>query len=101
MSTPITLKINVSRIDKKHLYAGKNGTYLDVVIFPNRNGTDQYGNTHTVFQSIPKEARDAGERGPIIGNAKLPDQQEQWSARPQRPPQPHKDQHYESDDIPF
>lgn len=74
----ITAKINCSRIDKKYLYAGKNGKYLDLVIFENKNGPDQYGNTHMVVQGISKEARDRGERGPIIGNLKL----ESQSTRP-------------------
>lgn len=67
----ITAKINYSRIDKKYLYKGKNGTYLDLVVFENKNGPDQYGNTHTILQSIPKDARERGEKGPILGNLKL------------------------------
>lgn len=67
----ITAKINVTRILKEHLYQGKNGKYLDLVIWANKNGTDQYGNTHTVCQSVSKEARESGINGPIIGNLKL------------------------------
>ena len=72
MARPIKLKINVTRILKDHLYAGKNGKYLDLVVWPNKNGPDQYGNTHFVCQELSKEARDAGEKGPIIGNLTLP-----------------------------
>jgi hypothetical protein len=62
-----TAKINVSRIDKTALFEGKNGKYLDIVFF---DKPDQYGNDGFVVQDIPKERRDAGERGPIIGNWK-------------------------------
>jgi hypothetical protein len=65
-----TAKINVSKIDKAALFEGKNGKYLDIVLFENRDGTDQYGNDGFVVQDIPKERRDAGEKGPIIGNWK-------------------------------
>lgn len=75
MARPIKLKINVTRILKDHLYAGKNGKYLDLVVWPNKNGPDQYGNTHMVCQELSKEARDAGEKGPIIGNLTLPEQE--------------------------
>ena len=67
----ITAKINVTRIEKEHLFVGKNGKYLDLVIWENKNGPDQYGNTHFICQGISKEARDAGQRGPIIGNMKM------------------------------
>lgn len=70
---PITLKINVTKIDKSQLYHGKNGVYLDVVLFPNKNGKGQYGDTHFACQGISKEAREAGGRGEIIGSATFPD----------------------------
>lgn len=75
MARPIKLKINVSRILKDHLYPGKNGKYLDLVAWPNKNGPDQYGNTHMVCQEVSREARDKGEKGPIIGNLTLPEQE--------------------------
>jgi hypothetical protein len=66
----IKLNINVTKIDKSAIHAGKNGKYIDLVCFENRNGPDQYGNDGFVTQEIPRERRDAGERGPIIGNFK-------------------------------
>jgi len=75
MARPIKLKINVTRILKDHLYAGKNGKYLALVVWPNKSGPAQYGNTHFVCQELSKEARDAGEKGPIIGNLTLPEQE--------------------------
>ena len=66
----ITLNINATKIDKSALYEGKNGKYLNLVLFDNRDGPDQYGNNGFVTQDIGKERREAGERGPIIGNWK-------------------------------
>jgi hypothetical protein len=74
-----TLNINVTKIDKSALYEGKNGKYLSLVLFDNKDGVDQYGNSGFVTQDIGKERREAGERGPIIGNWK-----ETGQAKPQQ-----------------
>lgn len=63
----IAIKINVKRIDKAHLYAGEKGTYLDAVL---HDKPDTYGNAGFVSQSVSKEARAKGVKGPIIGNWK-------------------------------
>jgi len=67
-------------------------------LFENKDGEDQYGNSGYVVQSISKEAKEAGEKGPIIGNWKAdkraPRAQAQQSAAQQ--PQPDSD-----DGIPF
>lgn len=65
-----TIRINVTKIDKSAIYEGKNGKYVDLVLFENRDGEDQYGNLGFVTQDIGKDRRLAGERGPIIGNWK-------------------------------
>ena len=78
MSTPIKAKIDVTKILKEHLFVGKprqDGTqpkYLDIAIWPNKDGTNDYGDTHYITQDIPKAARDAGVKGAIIGNLKMP-----------------------------
>ena len=64
------LKIDVKKIDKALLFAGAKGTYLDATLMDNREGTDQYGNDGFIVQDIGKERREAGEKGPIIGNWK-------------------------------
>jgi len=74
-----TVNLNCSKIDKSALYEGKNGKYLSLVLFDNRDGVDQYGNAGFVTQDIGKERREAGERGPIIGNWK-----ETGPAKPQQ-----------------
>ena len=67
----ISAKLDVSKIDKTKLFKGQKGTYLDITLLENRNGTDQYGNDFMVVQDLGKEARDKGEKGPILGNAKI------------------------------
>ena len=104
MARPIKLKLNVTRILKEHLYEGKNGKYLDLVAWPNKNGLDQYGNTHFVCQELSKAARDAGEKGPIIGNLTLPEQEapparQTPPARQQR--QVEQQEHASEEEIPW
>lgn len=61
-------KIDCTKIDKAHLFKGKSGTYLDIAIIPNKSGRDQYGNDGMIVQSVSKQARQEGKRGPILGN---------------------------------
>lgn len=65
----ITLKINVSKIEKEYLFEGKSGKYLDVVLFETPG--DKYGNDYRVVQGLSKEARAAGKKGAILGNGKV------------------------------
>lgn len=74
MSIPIRGKIDVTKILEDRLFNGKKGIYLDIVIWPNKNGPGEYGDTHVIKQSLSKEAREAGEQEPIIGNCKFPDE---------------------------
>ena len=69
MSEIISVRINVSRIEKARLYAGKNGKYLDILLMRKRE-VDQYGNDYMVVQSVSKEERQQGVKGPILGDAK-------------------------------
>jgi hypothetical protein len=67
MQNKISLKIDVSKIDKTRLYEGKKGVYLDALLMPNKEES-RFGDDGFIVQSISKEAREAGERGAIIGN---------------------------------
>jgi len=64
----ITAKIDVSKIDKSYLFEGKKGKYLDLVLIETPG--DRYGNSYMIVQGLPKEERDAGKKGAILGNAK-------------------------------
>jgi hypothetical protein len=65
----ISIKIDVTKIDKAALYKGEKGTYLTLVVWPNRDGDDDYGNYASVKQDLGKDRRD--EKAPYIGNAKI------------------------------
>ena len=82
MSGPILIKLNVSNVDKAHLFQGKNGKYLDVILLPNKGGADQYGNDFMAVQGVSKEARDSGVKGNIIGNARWMGARQQPTTKP-------------------
>lgn len=82
----IRAKIDVKKINKDLLFVGQKGTYLDVAFMDNRDGTDQYGNDGFIVQDVSKEAREAGEKGPIIGNWRHVGQKPAPAQR-QQPPQ--------------
>jgi hypothetical protein len=94
------LSINVTKIDKSHLIEGKSGKYLELILNENKNGPDQYGNEGFVTQGVSKAAREAGQRGPIVGNYKTvgAKQKPTASANPQPIPFDKLDNH---DDVPF
>jgi len=93
------LKIDVTKIDKTALYKGDKGTYLDVTLLDNRDGTDQYGNDGMIVQDIGKQRREAGEKGPILGNWKFIGQSAPAQAKPSPAPIAAMDDGL--DDIPF
>jgi hypothetical protein len=69
----ITGKIDVKKIDKDELYQGEKGTYLDIVLYVNKDEfgnevPDQYQNDGVIKQSLSKTSREAGKKQPIIGN---------------------------------
>lgn len=93
------LKIDVTKIDKALLFKGARGTYLDAVLHDNKEGTDTYGNDGFIAQSVCKEARERGEKGPIIGNWRHVGQK---AAQPQAKPAPKADAaDWDGDSVPF
>lgn len=69
MSIPkiIRVSINLDKIDETHVVKGKKGRYLNVALV--NTPQSPYGNDYMVSQDLPKEARENGERGEILGNA--------------------------------
>ena len=101
----VSLRIDVTKIDKARLYKGAKGTYLDAVAFIDLEAEDQYGNSGMITQAVSKEEKAAGERGEILGNSKIiwRDEQQTQQARPA--PRPQQSQQAAppdfDDDIPF
>ena len=74
--TPITFSIDVTLLDKarfKHI-TRKDGTpaiFCDIILLPNKEGTDRFGNHGMVKQQTSKEERLEGKvEMPILGNFK-------------------------------
>ncbi len=110
MKLGINISIDVTKIDKTRLFAGKKGTYLDVTTFVDTENKDQYENNGFITQSTTKEEREAGVQLPILGNvgvfysdqqSNAPQVQQQPSHQPQQAVQ-QQDQPFEDDlDVPF
>ena len=96
----IIAKIDVTKLDKSHFFKGQKGIYTDLMLIPNKDGGDQYGNDGFVSQGVSKEARDKGEKGKIVGNYKKIHRPEAPQAKPAAkakvPYEPDQD-----DDVPF
>lgn len=71
MKIGINLKIDVTKIDKDKMFQGQKGTYLDATVFVDTDNQDQYGNNGMITQALPKEEREAGNKGAILGNCKV------------------------------
>lgn len=63
-------KINKSRLKEVTFKNGHVAKFLKIALVPNKEGKDQYGNDGFVRIDLPREARDAGEKGEIVGNYK-------------------------------
>ena len=66
----ISLNLNLSLVNEARLYSGKKGKYLSAVLYLTPT-VDQYGNNGFIVESVSKEERQAGQRGTILGNAKI------------------------------
>lgn len=70
MKVGVSLKIDVSKIDKQMLFRGKKGTYLDAKVFIDIDQKDQYENNGMITQEVSKDAPQ-GTQGAILGNCKV------------------------------
>lgn len=64
----VRIKLNVSQIEKARLFKGQKGVYLDATAFIDLDEKGQYGDNGMVTQDVSKEEREAGTKGPILGN---------------------------------
>ena len=67
----VSLKIDVTKIDKARLYQGKKGTYLDATVFIDTDNPSQYGDNGMIAQSVSSEERQQGVKGNVLGNCKV------------------------------
>lgn len=59
---PISINVNVEKLDKKRLFEGKKGRYLDLVLFETPDS--EYGDY------LVKQRGEKNEKMPILGNGK-------------------------------
>lgn len=66
----ITISIDVMKIDKSKLVAGKNGEKYYNITVDELKEPDRFGNTHTVYQSQSKDERAAKKDRVYLGKGK-------------------------------
>lgn len=71
MKVGLSVRIDVTKIDKSRLYKGAKGTYLDLTTFVDTAVADQYENHGFISQSLTKEEREQKVQTPILGNVKV------------------------------
>lgn len=71
MKVGLSVRIDVTKIEKERLYKGSKGTYLDLTTFVDTDEVDQYDNNGFISQSVDKEEREQGVKTPILGNVKV------------------------------
>ena len=60
---PISISLNVTKLDKERFFKGKKGIYADLILFETPDS--DYGDY------MVKQRADKGQQMPILGNAKL------------------------------
>lgn len=102
MSNKIRIKIDVKKLNKDWFFNSEKGAvYADLTIIPNKQGKGTFGDTHFIVQDPSKAARDAGQKGPIIGNGKELDFSNMPPAQNKPRPKPTPPPADDDTDIPF
>jgi len=71
MKIGLSIKIDVTKIDKARIHEGKKGKYIDLTTFIDTSNEDDYGQHGFISQSVNKEEREQGVKTPILGNCKV------------------------------
>lgn len=71
MKLGLSVKIDVTKIDKSRLFKGDKGTYLNLTTFIDTDNPGQYGDHGFISQSVTKEEREQKVQTPILGNVKV------------------------------
>lgn len=105
MKIGISIKIDVTKIDKARLFKGKKGTYLDLTTFIDTDNPGEHGDHGFIAQSVSKEEREQKVQTQILGNCTVfytSESQQQTAAQPaQHQPAPSGNIDDFDDDIPF
>lgn len=105
MKIGVSVRIDVTKIEKDRLYKGQKGTYLDLTTFIDLDQEDQYGNHGFISQTVSKDERQQNVQTPILGNCKVFYRDDQGGQQPapaqQQAPQGGMDDFEDDLDIPF
>ena len=111
MKLGISVRIDVTKIEKARIHVGKKGKYIDLTTFIDLDQTDEYGNHGFIAHSVSKEEREAKTLGAIVGNTKVfyndsgqsqaPQQQPQTTNQPNPRSQPQQPADDFDTDLPF
>lgn len=71
MRLGVSVRIDVTKIDKSRLFKGEKGTYLDLTTFIDTDEKDRFDNNGFISQSTSKEERETGVQTPILGNVRV------------------------------
>lgn len=94
----VSLKIDVTKIDKERLFKGEKGTYLDATVFIDLGDADQFGNHGMITQSWKDKPKE--ENGAILGNSRIFWRDQSEPTPSQQQPQPAPSQDFD-ENIPF
>ena len=104
MKIGLSVRIDVTKIEKPRLFVGEKGTYLNMTTFVDTDVQDQYGNNGFIAHEKTKEESDAKTNTPILGNVKVfwTDGQNQQAPQSRNNPSPVIEDDFEDDlNIPF
>jgi len=71
MKIGISIKIDVTKIDKNRIFQGAKGKYIDMTTFIDTDNPSQFGDHGFISQTVTKDEREQGIKTPILGNAKV------------------------------
>lgn len=97
----VSIKIDVTKIDKSRLFKGEKGTYLDLTTFIDLDQKDQYDNNGFISQSVSKEEKENNVQTPILGNCRVFWKEQGSTPQPSAQPQAGQALPDDDDSIPF
>ena len=97
----VSIKIDVTKIDKSRLFKGEKGTYLDLTTFIDLDQKDQYDNNGFISQSVSKEEKENNVQTPLLGNCRVFWKEQGSTPQPSAQPQAGQALPDDDDSIPF
>ncbi len=71
MKIGVNLKIDVTKLDKSRFFKGAKGTYADLSVYLDTDQADEYGNNGSIQIAATKEEREAKQKMPYVGSARI------------------------------